>query len=150
MWDLDFQGKMAFGALGPVSVSAARRRLKAGVAKAPQGRRGQVSFSTFRVKVLHLMKTSPPNSHRRPPPASLAFLAPRLRRAATARATSSALSAPFLTCPPPNLWRTAFCCFRPQALAADLGFYVHDKACWASSGQALRRRSNLLPLHPYG
>jgi len=42
MWDRDFQGKMAFGALGPVSVSAARRRLKAGAAEAPQGRRGQV------------------------------------------------------------------------------------------------------------
>jgi hypothetical protein len=42
MWDPDFQGKMAFGVLGPVSVSAARRRLKAGAAKAPHGRRGQV------------------------------------------------------------------------------------------------------------
>jgi len=36
-----FQGKTAFGALGPISVSAARRRLKAGAAEAPQGRRGQ-------------------------------------------------------------------------------------------------------------
>ena len=29
----DFQGKMAFGALRPVSVSAARQRLEAGAAK---------------------------------------------------------------------------------------------------------------------
>ena len=56
----DFQGKMAFGVLGPVSVSAARRRLEAGAAKAPHGRRGQVSFGKFRVKVLHFMRTSPP------------------------------------------------------------------------------------------
>ena len=50
---------MAFGVLGPVSVSAARRRLKAGAAKgkAPQGRRGQVSFGTSQVKVLHIMGT---------------------------------------------------------------------------------------------
>ena len=52
---LIFQGKMAFGVLGPVSVSAARRRLEAGAAKAPQGRRGQVSFGISQVKVLHLM-----------------------------------------------------------------------------------------------
>ena len=58
-WDPDFQGKMAFGVFGPVSVSAARRRLKAGAAKAPHGRRGQVSFGKFRVKVLHFMRTSP-------------------------------------------------------------------------------------------
>ena len=57
--DPDFQGKMAFGVLGPVSVSAARRRLEAGAAKAPHGRRGQVSFGKFRVKVLHFMRTSP-------------------------------------------------------------------------------------------
>jgi hypothetical protein len=79
--------------------------------------------------------------------------AQRLRKATPARTTSSALSAPFLTCPPPNLRRTAFCCFRTQALAADLGFYVHDKTSagphlvWAG---AARRRSNLLPLHPFG
>ena len=36
----DFRGKKAFRASGPVSVSAARRRLKAGAAEAPQGRRG--------------------------------------------------------------------------------------------------------------
>ena len=30
---LNFQGKMAFGVLGPVSVSAARRRLEAGAAR---------------------------------------------------------------------------------------------------------------------
>ena len=57
--DRDFQGKMAFGALRPVSVSAARQRLEAGAAKAPRGRRGQVSFIISRVKMLHLLETPP-------------------------------------------------------------------------------------------
>ena len=60
MWErVIFKENIAFGALRPVSVSAARQRLEAGAAKAPQGRRGQVSFSKCRVKVLHLMRTSP-------------------------------------------------------------------------------------------
>ena len=42
----DFRGKKAFRASGPVSVSAARRRLTAGAARAPQGRRGQASPAT--------------------------------------------------------------------------------------------------------
>jgi len=37
-----------FGALSPVSVNAARQRLEAGAAKAPQGRRGQVAGEDVR------------------------------------------------------------------------------------------------------
>ena len=46
--DLDFKGNLVFGALSPVSVNAARQRLEAGAAKAPQGRRGQVAGEDVR------------------------------------------------------------------------------------------------------